>query len=205
VTCVARGLVVALSIAVVATTLPVRQARAAHATDADAPAKHAALKHFNKGEKLYALQRFDEALVEYQAAFDAYPAPEFLFNIGQCYRNLEQYDEAIFSYKKYLRAKPDAENRDAVEKLIAELEQERDEQRREARAHDNRVDPIPKGDGSDAVITRHASHHGGGAFYTRWWFWTGVVVVGGAATTYALTRGGGGLPSSDLGNLDFPR
>ncbi len=197
----ARIFVAALSIAVIAATLPVRPARAAEDAD-DAIAQKSARRHFKKGEKLYALGRFAEALVEYQAAFEAYPAPEFLFDIGQCHRNLKHYDEAIFSFKKYLRLMPDADNREATEKLIAELEATRD--RENAKHPRQHLDPIPKGDGSDAVIERHLTAHGG-AIYTKWWFWTGVVVIGGAATAYELSKSGGGLPGSDLGNLDFPR
>lgn len=182
-----------LAVAVAAGALPVRLAYAEE--DDEEAAKRAARKHFKKGEKLFALGRFAEALEEYEAAFEAYPAPEFLFNIGQCHRNLEHYDEAIFSFKKYLRLKPDAHNREAVEKLIAELEVARDRERARRR---QRVDPIPGRDDPKPAPSR--------AFYSTWWFWTGVVVVGAAATGFALTRDdGSGLPPSDLGNLDFPR
>lgn len=193
-----------LSLATAVATLPARPARADEDAE-DAAAKKSARKHFKKGEKLFALSRFEEALAEYQAAFEAYPAPEFLFNIGQCHRNLGAYDKAIFSFKKYLRLQPDAENREAVEKLIAELEDERAQARADAkRRRRTQLEPIPRGDGRDDLPPA-----GGGApllwIGTRWWFWTGVVVVGGAATAYALTRDPGGLPESDLGNLDFPQ
>lgn len=193
----------ALAFATVTAALPARPAIADDADD-DAAAKRAARKHFKRGEKLFALGRFEEALAEYTAAFEAYPAPEFLFNIGQCHRNLGDLKKAIFSFKKYLRLKPDAENREAVEKLIAELQEELDRQRaaeNTPRKHAGpRLGPIPRGDGRDDVP------RAGGPIYTRWWFWTGVLVVGGAATAYALTRDpGGGLPDSDLGNIDFPR
>ena len=63
------------------------------------------------GEKLFALGRFDEALEQYEKAFEAKPLPGFLFNIAQCHRNLGNIDQAIFSYRKYLREAPDADNR----------------------------------------------------------------------------------------------
>src|SRR5207253_2261415 len=93
--------------------------RAAYADD---PAMRAAKRHYDRGEKLFALGKFDEALDEYEKAFDAKPIPDFLFNIGQCYRNLGDFDQAIFSYKKYLSLEPDAPNKVAVEALIADLE-----------------------------------------------------------------------------------
>ncbi|MGE5187229.1 MAG: tetratricopeptide repeat protein, partial [Acidobacteriota bacterium] len=86
----------------------------------------AAKRHYDRGEKLFALGRFDQALDEYQKAFDAKPLPGFLFNIGQCYRNLGDYDQAIFSFKKYLKLSPDASNRDKVEKLIGDLEDKKE-------------------------------------------------------------------------------
>src|ERR1043165_2734994 len=93
---------------------------------ADDPATRAARRHYERGEKLFALGKFDEALDEYQEAFDAKPLPGFLYNIGQCYRNLGDYDQAIFSFKKYLKLEPDADNKDAVERLIQDLEDQKE-------------------------------------------------------------------------------
>src|SRR5688572_8188229 len=91
------------------------------AARADDAATRAARHHFQKGEKLFALGRFDEALDQYEQAFEARPLPAFLFNIGQCHRNLGNFEQAIFSFRKYLRQLPDADNREAVEALIDEL------------------------------------------------------------------------------------
>jgi len=95
---------------------------APRAVCADDAATKLAKKHYDKGEKLFALGRFDTALDEYQKAFDSKPVPAFLFNIGQCYRNLGDFESAVFSFKKYLKLEPDAPNRDKVEKLIDDLE-----------------------------------------------------------------------------------
>jgi tetratricopeptide (TPR) repeat protein len=182
---------------VMAATLAVPAQRAA-AADEDEAAQKRARKHFKKGEKLFALGRFEEALAEYETAFEEYPAPEILFNIGQCHRNLGHYDEAIFSFRKYLRLLPEAENRDAVEELIAELEEDkrRDD---EAQRGNPRVDPIPLGGGRGKDVPADRP------VYKKWWFWTGVAVVVGGATAYALTRDGGSLPETDLGNIDFSK
>ena len=83
--------------------------RAAHAED---PSERAAKRHYDRGQKLFALQKFDEALDQYQKAYDAKPIPAFLFNIGQCHRNLGDLDAAIFSFKRYLKLDPEADNRD---------------------------------------------------------------------------------------------
>lgn len=172
--------------------------RTVHADDAST---REAKRHFERGEKLYALAKFHDALDEYQQAFDAKPIAAFLFNIGQCYRNLEDYDGAIFSYRKYLKLAPDAPSRDKVEQLIAELDARR---ARETSARlgltAKPVEPAPAAAPPPAPAPREAHH----PFYTRWWFWTGVAVVGaaGGIGIYEATRSSG-PPGTDLGNIVF--
>jgi tetratricopeptide (TPR) repeat protein len=164
--------------------------RIAHADD---PATRAAKRHFDRGEKLFALGKFDEALDEYQQAFDAKPIPDFLFNIGQCYRNLGDYQQAIFSFKKYLKLEPDASDKDKVEKLIDELEekQERGEGQRLVGKKEQPPPPPPPAKSSSP-------------FYTKWWFWTGVAVVGAGAGVGAYEATKGGPPDTSLGrNIVF--
>jgi tetratricopeptide (TPR) repeat protein len=163
---------------------------------ADDTATRTAKLHFDRGEKLYALAKFSDALDEYQKAFDARPLPDFLFNIGQCYRNLGDYDSAIFSYKKYLTLAPDAPNRPQVEQLIGDLESRRDHNDTRRLGLQRRPDPgpAPQAPPSDRP------------FYATWWFWTGVAVVGAGAglTVYEVTRPSG-PPATDLGNIVFGR
>jgi tetratricopeptide (TPR) repeat protein len=153
----------------------------------DVPTR-AAKRYFARGEKLFALGKFDEALDEYQKAFDAKPLPDFLYNIGQCYRNLGDYDQAIFSFKKYLKLAPDAPDKDKVEKLIEELQEKKD-----------------RGEGQK-LIKQHekehpAVHHD--PFYTTWWFWTGVVVLGAAGGVGIYESSKSSPPTTDLGNISF--
>ncbi|HEY5923090.1 MAG TPA: tetratricopeptide repeat protein [Kofleriaceae bacterium] len=151
---------------------------------ADDPATRAARRHYERGEKLFALGKFDDALEEYQTAFDAKPLPGFLYNIGQCYRNLGDYDQAIFSFKKYLKLEPEAPNKEAVERLITELEEKKAQGESEKFVRKPKPGPKP--------------------VYKKWWFWTGigVVAVGGTAAIYA-SSGGSSPPGTDLGNIVF--
>jgi len=161
---------------------------------ADDAAMRTAKLHFDRGEKLYALTRFSEALDEYQRAFDARPLPDFLFNIGQCYRNLGDYEAAIFSYRKYLTAAPDAPNRAQVEQLIGELEARKDQS-------DTRRLGLQPRPGPAATVEPRPPER---PIYTRWWFWTGVAVIGaaGGVAIYETTRSTG-PPSTGLGNIVF--
>jgi tetratricopeptide (TPR) repeat protein len=174
---------------------------AARVAFADEPALRNAKRHFERGEKLYALTKFREALDEYQKAFDAKPIPDFLFNIGQCYRNLGDYDAAIFSYRKYLKFAPDAPNRDKIEQLIADLEAKQDQSdtRRDTQrlglARNRRPDPEPEEPGEPSPDR---------PVYKTWWFWTGIAVVGvaGGVGIYEVTKSSG-PPSTGLGNIVF--
>lgn len=158
----------------------------ARTAGADDPATRAARRHFERGEKLFALGKFDEALEQYESAFDAKPLPAFLYNIGQCYRNLGDYDQAIFSFKKYLKLAPDADNREAVERLIEDLELQK------ARGEGDKFMRRPRKEPEDKPI------------YKKWWFWTGIAAVGVASGIgiYAAS-GGSSPPTTDLGNIRF--
>ncbi len=189
---VARALLLHTTLLIVGITLVAPSSALAQE---DGPSKaelRRAKRYFKKGEKLFALGRFDQALEQYETAFEEAPLPEFLFNIGQCQRNLGDYDGAIFSYRKYLKLKPEAVNRESVEKLIEDLKVKIEEE------DNNRPDiiapPPPK-----KKRTRQSR-----PFYKHWAFWTGIAVVAASATTTViLVSGGSSLPRSDLGNLDF--
>ena len=147
-------------------------ARVAHAED---PATRSAKRHFDRGQKLFNLGKFDEALDEYQQAYEAKSIPALLFNIGQCYRNLGDYDAAVFSFKKYLKLEPDADNRDQVEEYITELEAEQEKgNSKKFRLDKKREDRVE----TDPPV------------YKKWWFWTGIAAVGvvGGVGIYAATR-----------------
>lgn len=154
----------------------------------------AAKKHFERGEKLFALGKFADALDQYERAYDAAPIPDFLFNMGQCHRNLGDYEAAIFSFRKYLKAVPDADDREQVEAYISELEAEQ-EKRNAAKFGFENKPPPPDEDPQPE----------GRPVYKKWWFWTAVVAVGaaGGAGLYLATRPDDSPPSTTLGNIVF--
>lgn len=69
----------------------------------------------------FKLAHFQEALDLYSQAYEKVPLPALLFNIGQCHKNLGHNERALFFFQGYLRDRPDAPNRPAVEILAAEL------------------------------------------------------------------------------------
>jgi tetratricopeptide (TPR) repeat protein len=193
-----RALAALLALLLAASAAPPRAA--AEQPNATAVAK----KHFYRGEKLFALGRFRDALAAYERAFEAEPLPELLFNIGQCHRNLGDYRSAVFSFRKYLRLVPEADNREAVEKLIGELEAEMKRADAEARARARASEPDPAARALRPSPSDKADKPGS-PLYKRWWFWTGIVALGAGGTAAVLLSRDSGLPESDLGNWDFSR
>jgi tetratricopeptide (TPR) repeat protein len=156
---------------------------------AETASERAARRHYERGKKLFNLQKFDEALVEFQKAYDADPIPDFLFNIGQCQRNLGDYQAAIFSFKNFLKSDPETERRDQVARLIEELERKVDEDDTARLGLGKQPKPGP----TEAERP----------VYKKWWFWTGVAVVSvGAVGIYAATADG--TPKTTLGNVVLP-
>jgi len=156
--------------------------------------------HFEMAETKFNLGRFEEAAVDYQAAYEAEPLPAFLFNIGQCHRNLGNYERAQFYFRRYLELDPRSPNRPDAERLIAEMDRLGDGRGPAApppgppslaapvsgtRAEDQRTPafaPVVEraGDTSPARPP----------FYRRPWFWVGsaAVVAAGIAAAVIITR-----------------
>ena len=81
-------------------------------------------KHFALGNDLYGEQKYGDALVEYDAAYDQSHNWKILYNRGQCLVMLKREPEAIDSFQKYLTDGgtqiPDA-RRTQVEADVAKL------------------------------------------------------------------------------------
>jgi tetratricopeptide (TPR) repeat protein len=70
----------------------------------------------------YNVGDFKSALDEATQAYKLDPRPALLYNLGQVNRALHNWERAEFFYRGYLRGRPDAPNRAAVEKLIEEMQ-----------------------------------------------------------------------------------
>jgi tetratricopeptide (TPR) repeat protein len=180
------------------------------------PAVEKARVLFEDGTAAYTLGDFKKALVDYEAAYKLYPAPQFLFNIAQCHFQLQNWERAIFFFEGYLREVPDASNRSLVDELITEARQ-RDAARRDAekRTLDLERERFELERREKARLAREADTRAKLAVqarveepapvYKKWWFWTAVGGVAAAATITAIAVSGDTttvLPSGSLGTWD---
>ena len=104
-------------------------ARAALADPAPTQAQAEAL--YAEGSKHYNLREYAPAIDAFKRAYSLYPEPTFLFDIAQAYRLLNDCETSAVFYRNYVRAKPDADDRDQAEKLAGEMSTCAAEQKRE--------------------------------------------------------------------------
>ena len=199
----------------------------------DPTSAHARARVLNEeGLKQYNLGHHQDALKAFEEAYLAEADPKYLFDIGQCYRQVGDPAHAAYSYKAYLAARPEAANREEVEKLIATAEQEI--QRRQAEAPPvapitietkpafpvvappatTVTGPVPPQvpltpePSATTVTTIYSSPPPAEAVpvYRRWWLWVavGVVLVGAAvATGVASAPSDAAIPSTSLGAFSY--
>jgi tetratricopeptide (TPR) repeat protein len=84
--------------------------------------RQTARDHYIKGTRLFDLGRFDDAIKEYEAAYEIKDDPVLLYNIAQAHRLAGHSQQALFYYKSFLRRAPKTPNRVEVETKVAELE-----------------------------------------------------------------------------------
>lgn len=88
----------------------------------------AAREHFQKGTKFFDLGKFEDAVKEYEAAYELIDDPVLLYNIAQAHRLAGHTERALFFYRSFLRRNPNAKNQDEVNLKIAELQKALDQQ-----------------------------------------------------------------------------
>ena len=91
------------------------------------PTSAEARNHLTRGNRLYGVRSFEEALVEYKAGALIEPTPVFDYNLGQCFRQLGRYQEAIWYYERFLLdGNPEGEVLGAVKSFIVQMKSELD-------------------------------------------------------------------------------
>jgi tetratricopeptide (TPR) repeat protein len=86
------------------------------------PKLDAARAHSQEGDAYYKLEKYANAIAEYEQAYLAKPDPSFLYNIAQCHRLMGNGPQAIHFYRRFLKDAPNAPNRAVAEKHIRDLE-----------------------------------------------------------------------------------
>ena len=118
----ARVVLVAASCAASALLVAAAGGRTALAASADDTRTENARAHYLQGDAYYKLDKYANALQEYEQAYIAKADPSFLYNIAQCHRLMGNRAEALKFYKRYLKDAPNAPNRPVAEKHIKDLE-----------------------------------------------------------------------------------
>lgn len=90
-------------------------------TTSRAERRHAK-KLFEHASADYEAGHFEDALRDFEAAYELAPVPEILFNLAQCHYELHQPREAAIYYRRYLEARPKAPNAVQVRERLAELD-----------------------------------------------------------------------------------
>jgi tetratricopeptide (TPR) repeat protein len=86
------------------------------------PVSREARGHLDRGNKLYNLGSFEEAIVEYKAGALIEQVPVFDYNLGQANRQLGNYRDALWHYDRFLaNGRPVGKLRDAVISFMAEM------------------------------------------------------------------------------------
>jgi tetratricopeptide (TPR) repeat protein len=113
----------------------------ARATPADDPDTEIARRHFETARTLYEHARYEEAIVEFEAARRARPVAELEYNIARCLDRLERWEQAIARYERYLAAAAPGPEKESVSARVAELRPRVDEARARALAEAPRRRP----------------------------------------------------------------
>jgi tetratricopeptide (TPR) repeat protein len=79
-------------------------------------------EHYARGTTLFDLGRYDEAIREYEAAYELRNDPTLLYDIAQAHRLAHRPEAAVRFYKAYLAREPNSPIRERVEERIIELQ-----------------------------------------------------------------------------------
>lgn len=90
---------------------------------AQAPAREAALELYEQGKTAYRAGDFARAADLLERAYALFPAPVLLYNLARARESKGDDPGAVEAYRRYLAGDDDAEDRPAIERRVATLEQ----------------------------------------------------------------------------------
>ncbi len=151
-------------------------------------------RHYDLAQELYQGRRYDEALVELQAAYAVRPEPRLLLNLGHACRRLGKGEDALGYYLRYRVEMPalSAADRNATDEYIALAQRQVDTAIAAAKPVQKVLPPLPAlSPGAVRTGTENALLMGTNVpydekkmssprFWQHGWFWgtVGAVTVG---------------------------
>jgi tetratricopeptide (TPR) repeat protein len=162
-----------------------------------------ARRSFEAGRDAYDRGRFEQALRHFEYAYALSHHPELLFNIARAAEAEDRRERAVEAYESYLRALPQADNREFVEARLERLRAPvaAREPAREAR-HET-VAGVPSASqtaalslqqASPSALPRDASEPPPRSVWKRAWLWSVLGVAAAGAVTAALLLSRPGEP-----------
>jgi tetratricopeptide (TPR) repeat protein len=172
--------------------------------------------HYEKATGAYALGRYADAAVEFEAAFALKPDPAILYNAAQAYRLAGKKERALELYRSYRRVYGRrAEHAADVDKHVVELEKAIESERHAASAESTDLAtfdgaaapgapgmPAPRATTPPpaapppavapaapvALVAQPAPgpREESPPIYTRWWFWAGAGAIVAGAVVTAV-------------------
>jgi tetratricopeptide (TPR) repeat protein len=79
---------------------------------------------FEKASTDYKLQKYEDALANFEEVYRLTNSPAVLFNIGQCYKQLNRLEDALKAFRSFVRDDPKNALRANAEARIQEIEKE---------------------------------------------------------------------------------
>jgi hypothetical protein len=180
-----------------AETSPEAKAAPEVSTGVDAEAQ----RHATLGQRLLERGEGQRAVGEFRRAYELRAEARFLFDIAEAYERIGLDDQAHFFYDRYLRAAPDALDRDEVQERLDALD------KRDARTKPPLPAALPAPAAAsfarDVVVVPVADAPR--PLWQRWWAWAslGALVAGTAVAIYALDRAQPPAPATSLGDKTF--
>lgn len=86
--------------------------------------KRQALEVFQTGKAHYAQGEWQPAIDRFWKSYAIYPVPEILYSLGQTYRRAGDCGRAAELFRRYLADRPQAANREEVERALVQLDGE---------------------------------------------------------------------------------
>lgn len=110
------------------------------------PQQVRAVEIYGEGEAQFRAERWDAAAELFQRAYDTWPDPAYLFNIGLSYEKAERWPLAIRYFERFLRDAPETPSRPEVERRLTAARHAREAQRAS-------IEVVTEGPGATARVT----------------------------------------------------